>query len=154
MPTAAEDFLTLFDLIGVLSRRRYQAADRAFSSLGLNHTEARLLVLLQEADGASTQEKLAEQTFIDRTNVGRALDRLEAEGFILRRKDTADRRANRLSMTAQGRKAVVAIHGLRKKMALSFFGELQADDARTIVRALEKSLTADERAHIRNRSRD
>jgi len=147
-----DPFRILFDIIGILARRRAQAADRSFSSLGLNHTEARLLSLLQEAGGASTQETLSGLTFIDRSNVGRALRHLEDEGYTTRRKDRDDRRSNRVQITAKGRKAVAAMAGLRKKMAEHFFGDLHADEARTIIHSFKKSFTADEFEKIHRRA--
>ena len=75
---------TLFDLIGGLARRRFQTAERYFSTLGLNHTEARLLNLLDRENGAATQDALSNMLFVDRSNAGRALKSLEHEGYIER----------------------------------------------------------------------
>lgn len=133
-------FLTLFDLIGELARRRYQTAERYYSVLGLNHTEARLLTLLGQADGVAAQDALSSQLSVDRSNAGRALQRLEQDGYILRRKDKADKRANAVQITAKGRKAVVEISKLRKKIAFNFFGDLKESEAGTIVELLRKVL--------------
>ena len=134
-------FLRLFDLIGELARRRYQAAERCFSVLGLNHTEARLLTLLGQEDGLAAQDALSNRLSVDRSNAGRALQRLEQHGYILRRKDHADKRANLAQMTPKGRRAVAEISRLRKKMAQSFFGDLKKGDADVIVVLLRKALT-------------
>jgi DNA-binding MarR family transcriptional regulator len=134
-------FLTLFDLIGEFARRRFQTAERCFSALGLNHTEARLLKLLRQEGGVATQDVLSNRLFVDRSNAGRALQRLEDDGYILRRKDDADKRANRVQITPKGRKAVVEISRLKKKMAQSFFGDLKEDEAGAIVDLLRKALT-------------
>jgi len=135
------NFLTLFDLIGELARRRYQTAERCFSALGLNHTEARLLTLLRQQDGVVAQDALSNGLSVDRSNAGRALQRLEQDGYILRRKDGVDKRANLVQITPKGRKAVVEISRLRKKMAESFFGDLKEEDAGAIVDLLGKALT-------------
>ncbi len=137
-------FLTLFDLIGVLARRRYQAAERYFSAVGLNHTEARLLTLLRREDGVATQDALSNLLFVDRSNAGRALKCLEQGGYIVRRKDGADKRTNLVQMTAKGRKAVVEISKLRQKMAQSFFGDLEKNEAAAIVDLLRKALANEE----------
>lgn len=138
-------FVTLFDLLGELARRRYQTGERFFSALGLNHTEARLLTLLGQEDGVAAQEALSNRLSVDRSNAGRALQRLERDGYILRRKDHADKRANSVEITAKGRKAVVEIAKLRKKMAQGFFGELTEDEAGTVVELLKKALTNEQR---------
>jgi DNA-binding MarR family transcriptional regulator len=130
----------LFDLIGVLARRRYQIAEQYFATLGLNHTEARLLTLLSEEGGAAGQDALSNRLFVDRTNSGRALKHLEDEEYVRRRRDAEDKRANLVEITAKGRKAVTEISKLRKKMAQSFFGDLTEDEAGRIVELLGKGL--------------
>lgn len=143
--------MLLFDVLGVLAQRRYQAAERAFAALGLNHTEARLLTLLREAGGAAAQDALAQALFVDRTNAGRALQRLEQAGYVVRRSDETDRRANRVEITSQGRKAASEIVKLRKKLAQTFFRDLPEDAAGAIVALLRKALTDEEYERVRRR---
>ena len=138
-----DGFQTLFDLIGVLARRRYQAAEQHFAALGLNHTEARLLTLLREAGGAASQDALSSELFVDRSNAGRALKRLEQDGSIVRRKDDADKRAYLVELTAKGRKASSEIVTLRKVIAQSFFGDLSEKDARAISDRLTTALAVE-----------
>lgn len=133
-------FLTLFDLIGVLARRRYQAAEHGFAVLGLNHTEARLLTILRGEGGAAPQDELSGRLHVDRTNAGRALKRLEQEGFVVRRKDDADRRMNSVQMTPKGRQAAADITKLKKKMAESFFGDLTEAEAGLAAKLLGRAL--------------
>jgi len=135
-----DNFLTLFDLIGVLARRRYQAAEQHFSRLGLNHTEARLLTLLHQQKGTATQEALSNLIFVDRSNAGRALKSLEQDGYVERRKDATDKRTNHVQLTAKGRKAVTEIAKLKQEIAQSFFGDLKEDEAGRIVDLLKKAV--------------
>ncbi|MEI9811645.1 MAG: MarR family transcriptional regulator [Acidobacteriota bacterium] len=134
-------FQELFDLIGELARRRHQAAERGFAAIGLNHTEARLLTLLDRQGGSAAQDVLSNGLSVDRSNGVRALQRLDNDGYILRRKDEADKRANLVRMTPKGRKAVVEIAKLRKEMAQSFFGDLSASEAAEAVELLRKAPT-------------
>jgi len=129
----------LFDLVGVLARRRYQAAERYFSTLGLNHTEARLLTLLHQENGAATQDALSNMLFVDRSNAGRALKSLERERYIERRKDDTDKRTNLVQMTAKGRTAVAELSKLRTKMIQGFFGDLTEEEAGEIIGLLRKA---------------
>ena len=135
-----DNLLTLFDLIGVLARRRYREAEQHFSTVGLNHTEARLLTLLQQQKGSATQETLSGLIFVDRSNVGRALKSLENAGYVERHKDATDKRANLVRLTAKGRKTVAEISRLKRKMAQNFFGALSEDEAGQIVDLLRKGL--------------
>ena len=136
--------LTLFELIGVLARRRYQTAERCFHSLGLNHTEARLLTILDQQAGVATQDALSALLFVDRSNAGRALKRLEKGGYIVRRKDDADNRTNLVQITVTGREVVVEVSRIRKAIAQTFFGDLTDAEAGVIVDLLQKTLTDEE----------
>jgi DNA-binding MarR family transcriptional regulator len=130
----------LFELIGVLARRRYQAAERSYASLGLNHTEARLLKMLAGEGGASTQDALSRRLSVDRSNAGRAFKRLEHAGYVARRKDDADSRTNLVDMTADGRVAAAEVTRLGSEMARTFFGELTDGDAATVATLLRRAV--------------
>jgi MarR family transcriptional regulator, transcriptional regulator for hemolysin len=132
--------IELFELIGALARRRYQAADRAYAALGLNHTEARLLRMLDNEGGAATQDALSRRLSVDRSNAGRAVKRLEQAGYVGRRKDDADNRTNLVDITPKGREAAAEVNRLSNEMARIFFGDLTEADAATIVTLLRKAL--------------
>jgi DNA-binding MarR family transcriptional regulator len=132
--------LDLFELIGALARRRYQTAERSYAPLGLNHTEARLLKMLDDEAGATTQDALSRRLFVDRSNAGRAFKRLEQAGYVRRRKDDADSRSNLVDITPKGRKAAADVNRLSDDMARSFFGDLTDADAATVVALLRKVL--------------
>lgn len=130
----------LFEVIGALARRRYQIAERRYASLGLNHTEARLLRLLANAGGATTQDALSRRLSVDRSNAGRAFKRLEQAGYVARRKDAADSRTNLVDITAEGRDAAAEVERLGSELAETFFGVLTEADAATIAALLRKAL--------------
>jgi DNA-binding MarR family transcriptional regulator len=136
----ASPHVELFGLIGVLARRRYQAAERSFAPIGLNHTEARLLTLLINEGGAASQDALSRQMFVDRSNAGRAFKRLEQAGYVTRRKGEIDSRTNLIDITPKGRDAAAETLDLGDEMARTFFGELSEDDAATIVQLLRQAL--------------
>ena len=128
----------LFDLIGVLARRRHQTAERDFAVLGLNHTEARLLAMLAGEAGPTTQEALSRRISVDRSNAGRAFKRLEQAGYVSRRRDDADSRTNLVDITPEGRTAAAEVNRIRRELAGNFFGELSGAEAATIVELLRK----------------
>jgi DNA-binding MarR family transcriptional regulator len=135
----------LFELIGDLARRRYQAAERGYAPLGLNHTEARLLKMLDDEGGAATQDALSRRLSVDRSNAGRAFKRLEQAGYVGRRQDEADSRANLVDITARGREAAAEVKRLSREMARTFFGRLTEADAATVVDLLREAPGALER---------
>jgi MarR family transcriptional regulator, transcriptional regulator for hemolysin len=132
--------IELFELIGAFARRRYQAAERSYASVGLNHTEARLLTMLANEDGTATQDALSRRLFVDRSNAGRAFKRLEQAGYVGRRKDEGDNRTNLVDITPKGREAAAEVNRLGDEMARSFFGDLTEADAATVVKLLRKAL--------------
>jgi DNA-binding MarR family transcriptional regulator len=134
-----DHLLTLFDLVGVLARRRFQIGERYFSTIGLNHTEARLLTLLQQADGTATQDALSNKLFLDRSNAGRAVKSLEQEGYVERCKHDADRRTNLVQITEKGREIVTRIATLKPTMARELFGDLTDDEAEQVLGLLEQT---------------
>lgn len=138
-----DNFQTLFDLIGELARRRFQFAERSYSSLGLNHTEARLLTLLHRQKGIATQESLSQQIFVDRSNAGRALKKLEEGGYIGRRKDDVDKRTNLVELTVKGRKVISDIAKLKSAMAQNFFGDLSESEASEVINLLRKAVDSE-----------
>ncbi|MBN9390940.1 MAG: MarR family transcriptional regulator [Chloroflexi bacterium] len=132
------NLLTLFDLIGELARRRFQIAEKHYSALRLNHTEARLLTLLHREDGKASQDTLSNMLNVDRSNAGRALKNLEAEGYIERYQSAADKRTNLVKITDKGRETVAEIEKLKEKMIQEFLGDLSEDEAGQIINLLRK----------------
>ncbi|MFN8635918.1 MAG: MarR family transcriptional regulator [Chloroflexota bacterium] len=138
-----EHVLELFDAIGVLARRRYQTAERYFARLGLNHSEARLLTLLNQEGGEATQEALSNLLNVDRSNAGRALKSLEHEGYVERYRHDEDRRTNLVRLTERGRGIAGEIATLKVVMARGFFGELTEEQAGEIVGLLRRAHALD-----------
>lgn len=66
-----------------------------------------LLSLVQR--GAPTQRELAEAVGIRSPTMTRHLDNLEEQGLVTRRRDTEDRRALRVELTAEGRQAFLRL---------------------------------------------
>lgn len=136
-------YMTLFDLIGQLARQRYQAAERRFGAIGLNHTEARLLTLLDEMGSAASQDDLSGRLSIDRSNAGRALKRLEAGGHIARRKDATDKRAKQVTLSETGRAKLADIAAIKADIVQESFGKLTEAEAKTAAVLLEKAMAPD-----------
>lgn len=139
-----DNLSALFDLIAVLARHRYQLAEKHFVKLGIIHTEARLLRLLDLEGGKAPQDVLSSMLFVDRSNAGRALKTLEEKGYITRIKDTADKRAYQVHITEEGQKMVAEIIKIGEIMVQSFFGKLTNDEAGIIVNLLNKAVSTNE----------
>ncbi len=130
--------LELFDLIGIIAHKRYVTAERKLSVLGFNHTEARLLTLLSQKD-AVAQDELSASLTVDRSNAGRSLKKLEAGGYISRRKDASDKRTFIVHITKKGTEAVGQISKVKESLAKELFRNLNAADVKAVVRVLQRA---------------
>lgn len=93
----------------VLARHWRRVLERSLDSAGLSDATWAPLVHLQETGGGITQKDLAGLVGIDGSTLVRLLDILTDKGFIERRVDKTDRRANLIYLTDAGREAVMEI---------------------------------------------
>ena len=75
--------------------------ERLFARHGLTTAQFDVLATLQQGDGI-TQQELSERLLVTKGNVCGLIDRAEAAGWVERRPDPEDRRANRLFLTESG----------------------------------------------------
>lgn len=86
-------------------QRMRAAYDQALA--GLNITSRQFVVLRHFAEHPDTHQQAAvDETGIDRSTLAGVLDRLEERGLVLRKKSKDDARANCVSLTASGARAV------------------------------------------------
>ncbi len=82
-------------------RQHARNATLALAPLGLHHREFRLLAFLSGSEGLTVGE-LAEMAVLERPTVSKMLDRLQAQGWVVRQPDAADRRRSELHLTESG----------------------------------------------------
>lgn len=105
----------LASLIQDAARLQRTVFDRRVRKLGF--TRAQWLVLRRlEAQPGVSQSELAEMLEIEKATAGRLIDRLEENGWLERRADSADRRVNRIYLTDAGRKIHDTIGPLAEAM--------------------------------------
>ncbi len=104
------DFSATTAMPGHLLRRCQQIAVSLFHQecRGLDLTPVQFVILSAlDHHGAIDQARLGGLTALDRTTVGGVIGKLEARGLINRRRSTTDRRANRITCTAKGRRLLM-----------------------------------------------
>lgn len=74
----------------------------------------------------------------DKAAVARILHELEAEGLIVRRMDPLTRRANTLTITKSGKKALQEYQSLTRECELEFTSMLTAEEREQLLRLLRK----------------
>lgn len=87
-------------LIADVARLMRSSFDRRVRRFGLTRSQWLVLSRLQRYPGIS-QSELAEMLEVERATAGRTIDRMERRGWLVRRPDAADRRINRLYLTAE-----------------------------------------------------
>jgi DNA-binding MarR family transcriptional regulator len=113
-----EDFMPyrLARLASAVSRRFSKTYDDAF---GISIPEWRVIAVLGRFPGLSAAE-VAEQTFLDKVAVSRAVSKLLDSGRIDRQLADADRRRSILNLSEKGRK----LHDEVARVALAFERDL------------------------------
>ena len=126
----------------LIGRHLQKARDRALHELGTDTPTLEVLATLRRA-GAPYRLRTSEieaATSVTAGAISQRLDRLEARGFVRRRRDEADKRVIHVSMTKQGRKLiddVVARLMAREERLLAPFDER---DRQTLERLLTRWL--------------
>ncbi len=112
--------------------RASRAMTRAYADLllplGLTYPQYLTLLALWEEDGASVK-RLGERLTLDSATLTPLLKRLEQEGTVERRRDTADERVVRVFVTKRGRALEARARGIPGAMACKVEGGREADEA-------------------------
>ncbi|WP_319996340.1 MarR family transcriptional regulator [Trichococcus shcherbakoviae] len=87
--------------IGMIARALDSIANIEFKEFDLTRGQYLYLIRICENPGI-IQEKLAEMIKVDRTTASRAIKKLEANGFIEKRIDSANRKIKRIFPTEKG----------------------------------------------------
>jgi len=85
-------------LVHDVARLMRRAFDRRVKHLGLTRSQWFVVAHLYRTDG-QTQQHLADELDMQRAPLSKLLDRLESGGWVERRADPDDRRANRVYIT-------------------------------------------------------
>ena len=118
----------------------------ALQDLKLPSTQAVILanVLRFTEEGRPvTQAGLAEVAKVDRMTASQSLQSLELKGYVTRKTSPGDRRANRVSLTTEGRR--VALEAIKRLAAThtAFFSPL-AGETKAVVNYLQQLIQANE----------
>ena len=119
------------DLIALLHTAYMAQAEieSKLSAIGLSLPKLLALKALFDAGESLPLGQLAERLSCVKSNITQLVDRLEADGFVVRKADPQDRRTTLAALTAAGRKA-------RKEGA-----RLQQDTERDLLTTLTRSET-------------
>lgn len=119
---------------------RYNASLRHdLAELGLTTPKMRALAVLSVIDGLLISQ-LAVYAIVEQSTLSRALDALEAEGFVRRNPDPGDSRATRVTITGLGRATFEKLWPTMRKSYARMFAGIGAEEHAAFVATLQKIL--------------
>jgi DNA-binding MarR family transcriptional regulator len=104
---------------------------------GLSLSQFDVLATLWHGEGI-TQQELAERLLVTKGNVVGLIDRVGAAGWVERRPDPEDRRANRLYLTDAGRTLLAESFPDQVSFVCKAFGRLNEAELREMHQLLER----------------
>lgn len=145
----------IFFILHNISKKMRKIADNELAVFGLTNTEMRILNMIYffDADGC-TQDEFVSQMEIDRSNVGRALKKLEKLEYIKREKDENDQRAFKVLLTKKGwsiKDDLLAIRVNMKKTISLNYSEKEFERLVKLLKKADTNLTEENYKEIKNK---
>jgi DNA-binding MarR family transcriptional regulator len=105
-----------------------------------------LMAQLYRAPQSMTLGELSQRMMVSNGNVTGLVDRLVEQGLVSRRPSPKDRRAQLVSLTAQGRRFFAAMARANGDWIGEMFADLSGDDIELLMRLLAKTKASARRA--------
>lgn len=133
----------IVDRVNGISRRIKRAMEVTLAEHGLTHAEWEVLGKLRLAEGhTSSPGELAADVEVSSGTMTSRLDRLEHEGLVVRKPDTADRRGVLVELTPAGREAYDAAVNVQARKEAFFASALSDAEQRRLNDLLRKLMLA------------
>jgi DNA-binding MarR family transcriptional regulator len=126
-------------LLGTVSTRAIELFGQELTGSKLSVRAAGMLLLLH-AQGPTSQNVIGQQMRLERSTMSLAVDELERNRLVRRRRAPADRRQNELELTARGRRAIDEIQAATDKTTETLLQQLVPDEQRQLVALLQRIL--------------
>jgi DNA-binding MarR family transcriptional regulator len=136
--------------LGIIRQRLREPLETEFARGGLTAPQRMVMQALVQSEGLSLKQ-LSAQVSLAHSTVSGIVDRLQARGFVVRRRDEADRRATVIAPSAEvrdfmsNRMPELAISPLTKALR----GASKSEQA-TVLRGLRKLRALIEQSRIKN----
>jgi DNA-binding MarR family transcriptional regulator len=106
-----------------------------------------LMAQLDKTPAGMTLGELSQRMMVSAGNVTGLAERLESLGMLERRAAPNDRRAQIVSLTAEGRRAFRAMARTHENWIAEIFADLSRDDIETLMKLLAKTKASARKAH-------
>jgi DNA-binding MarR family transcriptional regulator len=101
-----------------------------------------VLAALHRKEAGMTMTALSRQLLVSNGNITGIIDRLVADGLVMRMADARDRRATFVRLTREGAQQFAVLARVHETWVTELLADIQADDAHLIMRVLEPHKTA------------
>ncbi|HXZ53100.1 MAG TPA: MarR family winged helix-turn-helix transcriptional regulator [Burkholderiales bacterium] len=126
-------------LVTLVRRRLLDLVEPEFAALGLTPVQA-IIVMGLDAGVADTAADLCKTMQHDPGAMTRVLDQLEERGLVRRVRLAGDRRAQKLELTATGRKALPAIKSAAVRASNRMLSGFSRSEAQQLIGYLKRLL--------------
>jgi MarR family transcriptional regulator, lower aerobic nicotinate degradation pathway regulator len=131
----------LMDRVGFLLAMTKGGAEnivsKALEEIGIYPRQYGLMLVLA-SEGPLSQGELAEWVRTDRTTMVALVDGLEERGYVRRERNPADRRAYRLQLTAEGKRALPRCRAVMRRAENQLLRSLDSEERAQLIELLGK----------------
>jgi DNA-binding MarR family transcriptional regulator len=125
-------------VMGQLHRSGVGRIDTALAGHGVALRDYYVLVCIGES-GPLSQQRVADRLGLDRSDLVKVLDRLEAAGWVSRERDNEDRRRHVLTLTERGNATVGKVEEVSNAVTGELLARLSPGERETLHRLLLKA---------------
>jgi DNA-binding MarR family transcriptional regulator len=131
-----DDCVTAFKQLYITYLKLQRKLEEVLEPHGLVLSQFEALAKISIKPGMIQQE-LVQHLLVTKGNVGALLDRLESMGWVTRRSDPNDRRANRLYLTPRGQATILEIIKKHRAFIAERFAPLSIEQRETMRQLLK-----------------
>jgi DNA-binding MarR family transcriptional regulator len=131
-PVLAKELLD--STVFLIARLGFAIKGRAieeFEAAGFSMYQYSVLAMVGE-ESRTSQATIADALNLDRSQLVGVLDDLEERGLIERRRDPEDRRRHMVSLTAEGKRQLVRLRAISKRLGEAFLAPLDEKERATL----------------------
>lgn len=123
--------------ISILYRYQQCFMGKELKKYSLGTGQYIFLLTLFKKDGIS-QEEISKTSYIDKGTTARAIAKLEKEGYVLRKKDEEDKRANRIYLTEKALEFKSVLFEILRKWIDILSADLSKEEEEMAIKLLEQ----------------
>lgn len=136
-------------LISILHRKSQVYINYALSEFNITSAEYSFLLCLFKEDG-KTQEQLSSYLDIDKSATTRAIKSLEEKDYVIKLKDSNDKRFNRIYLTEKAKKNKKKIRQRIFYWSDFLMEDINDEDAEIVFKALENMVNKIDKTNLKS----